>query len=613
MGPSFVIERCEYLYKNQWRYRPFKGLVTFLTGPAGSGKSSGVESLLYPLGSTGARVMPEVRQCETVRLVFRVSGTRWQASRSGRSTGGQVTFKNLSDAAEPVQVFPVQAAKPGEVSAGDFVLGLLEIPVMRSGAVRLSLVHVCRVMALGQATIATEYLGGLSKPERILLFEVLLGLRDEELDGLENAAAEAESRHGREKRLLNQFAKLRDKGVLADVEAVRAQNAEKTRAHQAAVQRWEAESATYGVMAGEMGRLDGLYRVADKKRRTVRKKADEAATALRAAVEEEGRARGHLEGLRGSLPEETRCSRCAQVLPERHPGCCRQCGQPSKETGAAEKHQEKLARAQARLDHAGMIRATRKDSERAAATAAHDADEAAGAALIARDAYEKQTLSGQRATVHDLEKTAHGLAKEIEQLVERLKEADYEAVQERKVKACEKAKQAACRARDTARSEREQRRKALLTRWSELFLARVREIDPSKDTAVIDPEDFTTLVQGKNFGDSSVAGGPKTLTNIAVLLSLRDLARKEPDVTVPPFVLIDSPFSGFGAQGLDEQTSSRLLQTLTTAADDPSPDGFAYQVVAVTNDPLPRPYPGVREMGLGPEHRYFDHAPPLDS
>ncbi|MER5312427.1 hypothetical protein ABT034_32145 [Streptomyces sp. NPDC002773] len=149
-------------------------------------------------------------------------------------------------------------------------------------------------------------------------------------------------------------------------------------------------------------------------------------------------------------------------------------------------------------------------------------------------------------------------------------------------------------------------------RWSELFLARVREIDPSKNIATIDAEDFTTLVDGKAFEDSSVAGGPKTVTNIAVLLSLRDLAREEPTVIVPPFLLIDSPLSGFGAQGLDEQISTRLLKALITAADDPSPDGFACQIITVTNDPLPQAHSGVREIRLSPEHRYFDHAPLID-
>ncbi|WP_055558241.1 hypothetical protein [Streptomyces sp. NBRC 110028] len=259
-----------------------------------------------------------------------------------------------------------------------------------------------------------------------------------------------------------------------------------------------------------------------------------------------------------------------------------------------------------------MIRTAREETARAAVDAAARAETVARAALDARDTYEQQVLGPQRTKVHELEKTAHGLFKEIEQLAVRLEEAGYIAVQEREVRACEQDRKDAFRDRDAARAVRVQRRKELLHRWSELFLARVREIDPSKNVATIDAEDFTTLVDGKAFEDSSVAGGPKTVTNIAVLLSLRDLAREEPTVTVPPFLLIDSPLSGFGAQGLDEQTSTRLLKALITAADDRSPDGFACQIITVTNDPLPQAYPGVREIRLSAEHRYFDHAPLIE-
>ncbi|WP_055558240.1 hypothetical protein [Streptomyces sp. NBRC 110028] len=297
MGPSFVLERFEFLYKNEWRYRAFKGLVTFLTGPAGSGKSTGAESLLYALGLTKSRVMPEVRQCDVVRLVFRVAGTRWQASRSGRSSGGQVIFQDLSSSAEPERSFPVQVSKAGEVSAGDFILELFGIQPMRSGAVTLNLSHVYRIMALGQATIATEYLGGLSKAERVLLFEVLLGLRDAALDRLENAADDADNRYSKAKRVLNQFNKLRESGVLADPEAVRAQHAAKTRAHQEAARQWDEANAVYSDMAGECGRLKAVYEVADKDLSGARRKSEEAVALLRAASEAQGRAQGHLNGL----------------------------------------------------------------------------------------------------------------------------------------------------------------------------------------------------------------------------------------------------------------------------------------------------------------------------
>ncbi|MGW8569814.1 hypothetical protein [Streptomyces niveus] len=616
MGPSFVIERFEFLYKNQWRFRAYTGLVTFLTGPSDSGKSTGAESLLYALGLTRGTVMPEVRTCDVVRLVFRVAGTRWQASRSGRSSGGQVIFQNLTDPRDPERSLPVHASKAGETTAGDFILELFGIQPMRSGAVTLSLSHVYRVMALGQATIGTEYLGGLSKAERILLFEVLLRLRDTELDRLENEADDAANRHSKAKRLLNQFNKMRESGVLPDAEAVRAQHAATTRAHQDAVRTWDEANAAYSVMAGEHGRLNAVYEVADRDRSRARKKADEAAALLRAAAQELGRAQGHLSGLLAAAAKKDTgkdCSHCGQALPERDPGLCPQCAQTcAQESGHNERQQDVFARAQAELDRAVMVRTTREDTARAAADAAGRTEAAARNALNARDIYEKQTLTPQRTLVHGLEKTAHGLSKEIEQLAVRLEEAGYLALQEREVKAREQEKKAADHERDAGRKMREERREALLRRWSELFQARVREIDPSKSSASINARDFSTLVDGKAFEDSAVAGGPKTVTNIAVLLSLRDLAREEATVTVPPFLLIDSPLSGFGAQGLDEQTSGRLLKTLITAADDPSLDGTGFQIITVTNDPLPQAYPGVREIRLSHQHRYFDHAPLIE-
>ncbi|MFF1956133.1 hypothetical protein ACFVWX_03915 [Streptomyces sp. NPDC058220] len=82
---------------------------------------------------------------------------------------------------------------------------------------------------------------------------------------------------------------------------------------------------------------------------------------------------------------------------------------------------------------------------------------------------------------------------------------------------------------------------------------------------------------------------------------------------MPPLLIIDSPLSGLGSQGLDHDTALRLIGTLIDIADDTSPDGYACQVIAATNDPLPRPYPGVREIRIDTGNRFFDHAPVRDA
>lgn len=122
--------------------------------------------------------------------------------------------------------------------------------------------------------------------------------------------------------------------------------------------------------------------------------------------------------------------------------------------------------------------------------------------------------------------------------------------------------------------------------------ARLQQINPDVETAHINPVDFTTRdkeqhTADKTFAESSVAGSPKVATNVALLLALRDLGRADPGVRVPPLLVIDSPLAGLGGQGLDHDTGLRLIDALIDTADDSSPDGYACQVIAATNDPLP--------------------------
>ncbi len=149
-------------------------------------------------------------------------------------------------------------------------------------------------------------------------------------------------------------------------------------------------------------------------------------------------------------------------------------------------------------------------------------------------------------------------------------------------------------ARDAALTAHEARRKELIARWTEFFLNRLQQINPDVEIAHIDPADFTTHVKerdqpDKAFTESSVAGSPKVVTNVAMLLALRDLGRTEATVHVPPLLIVDSPLADLGA--VDQATGLRLIDTLIDVAGDPSADGYGCQVIAATNDPLPRAYP----------------------
>ncbi|KAF0646861.1 hypothetical protein K701_26550 [Streptomyces fradiae ATCC 10745 = DSM 40063] len=610
-----MIERLEFQRGDVWYARYFRGLVTFLVGHSKAGKSTALEALLYPLGLLTATVMPEVRGCQQVRLVFRVAGTRWQATRSGSNPRARVSLKNLDDTGEIEHLLPVTSAKAGEMTAGAFVQDLLGLPQAARGATRTGLDDFYgTVMALRQNTIASEFLGGGKDEARVLALEVLLGLWNEDLAGLEKNASEAASRYRAARSALAAFKKLRDSGALADPASVRAAYEQKQREHHAAAQRWQKADAALKIAVGERGRLVALHQATEAQRRKSAKQAVAAHAKVNGATAEHAHAEGELATLLGPTPQDCTC--CGQPLPDREPGLCRQCGQPH--DGAEDRRERQIAAARAKVDRLLLRLRSLQEASAAAADQAAEADTAAAAALTARDAYDEAHLQPARKAAQQAEKEAHGLSRDVAQLKERLESADYISAQEQVIRAAKEQMDAAQAARDAAVTAHEVRRKEVTGCWSEFFLTRLKQINPEVETAHIDPVNFTTRVKerhtaDKTFAESSVAGSPKVATNVALLLALRDLGRVDPTVRVPPLMIIDSPLAGLGAQGLDHDTGLRLIDTLIDIADDPSPDGYACQIIAATNDPLPRPYPGVREIRIDTDNRFFDHAPRRDN
>ncbi len=340
MGPSFVIEKLEFQRGEVWQVRYFKGLVTFLVGHSGAGKSTALEALLYPLGLTTATIMPEVAACAQIRLTFRVAGTRWQATRSPANAKARVSLKNLDDDTE--HSLPVKSTKAGEVTAGAFVQDLLGLPRAARGTTRLELdTYYNTVLALRQHTIAFAFLGGGKDEERILALEAILGLWNPDLAGLEKNAAETTSRFTKAKAELASYKKLRDRGSVADPDRLRSDLEQKQREHTAAAEAWQRADAALKAAIGEHGRLVALHKEADADRRKVGKKATAAHEKLHGTTAEHAQAEGAL----GELlePPTEGCSRCGQALPEREPGRCRQCGQLCPD--AADQRERKIAAA----------------------------------------------------------------------------------------------------------------------------------------------------------------------------------------------------------------------------------------------------------------------------
>ncbi|MEV0937741.1 hypothetical protein ACIBMX_48735 [Streptomyces phaeochromogenes] len=264
-----------------------------------------------------------------------------------------------------------------------------------------------------------------------------------------------------------------------------------------------------------------------------------------------------------------------------------------------------------------MRRTEAQSASDEAAKALADAEAAADQALNARFRFEEDELVPQRRATRGLEKEAQQLGGELVQLKYRLKDAAYITAQEQNLHAYKEMKEAAEASRDAAVGAHQDHRKSLAQQWSQFFLARLRQINPAVESAVIDPQDFTVRIREKNsavkaFHESSVAGSPKAVINIVMLLALRDLGRAVPTVCVPPVLIVDSPLTGLGAGGIDQDTGIRLLDTLIDAAHDSSATALDCQIIATLNDPLPAPKPAVREIHLSEGHRYFDDAPHID-
>ncbi|MFI0990649.1 hypothetical protein [Streptomyces exfoliatus] len=613
VGPSFVVERLEFLRDGIWRVRYFKSLVTFLVGHSNAGKSTALEVLLYPLGLTTATIMPEVRDCQQIRLTFRVAGTRWQATRKGAEPQARVLIKNLDDENDIGRPLPVTSTS-GEITAGAFVQNLLGLPTASRGAARLTLDTLYgTVMALRQTTIASEFLGGGQDKARILVLEVILGLWSEALADLEKNASEAETQHRAAQTALNQFKKLRDSGALADPKTTLREYDRKQQEHKAAAERAQSTAAELSTAVGEHGRLVALHKAAEQHRRKTTKQAEDARTRLNRATADLARAEGVLSGLL-STPL-AHCTGCSQELPQREPGQCRQCGQAQPD--AEDRREKNLASTRAKIDRLRLDLTGLQEAASVAGQTAVTAEEAAAQALALRDTYERDHLAPARQTAQQAEKEAFGLSRDVAQLKKQIDNADYIKAQAQVITEAKERMKAAQAVRDAAKSADEVRRKEVTGRWTELFLKRLQQINPAVETAFIDPADFTTRVKerdeaDKSFDDSSVGGNPKAVTNIALLLALRDLGRSDVQVRVPPLLIIDSPLSGLGSTGLDHETSLRLIDTLISVAADPATDGYGCQVIAATNDPLPRAYPGVREIHIDTANRFFDHAPPAD-
>lgn len=287
----------------------------------------------------------------------------------------------------------ISSSKVGEVTAGAFVQDLLGLPAAVRGTTRLTLDSFYNtVLALRQRTIASDFLGGVPDASRVLVMEVILGLWNEDLAGLEKNASETETQYRAARTALSQFKKLRDSGALTDPDATRAEYEQKVREHEAASKGWQKAAGVLTEVVGELGRLTALYKAAEQHRRKAARQADAVQAKLSGAKADLARAEGARDAL--LVPSQKGCTLCEQRLPERAPGHCPQCGQSHPE--GENRRVGQLAAASAKVDRLRLKVRELEDVVTAAVQVAADGEQAAARALADRDAFEEQRLAPAR-------------------------------------------------------------------------------------------------------------------------------------------------------------------------------------------------------------------------
>jgi hypothetical protein len=602
VGPLISIIKARFLLQDDiWRERRFTAPVCAVTGPVGSGTSTAVECLFYVLGLSKGDVaeMPPMTACKELQLLCTISGVPWNISRT--PTGNTVIFREAGNSPGRVAPFPV-TSKNGKPCAGDFMLELLGIPRTQRGNTRLGLPQLMHAMYLQEGTISTHFLGGLGTEERKLLFDVLLGLRDEELQRLEDEYAAAERAHAKPSRLLSQLTKQRTERGLDHPDAVLAEQVRKQAELEAARKTAQAHQEQLGNIAAQRGRLELAMSQTRQQERASRKAADQAQQEAEQAATKLAEARGYLRGLKRRAARRTHCSECQQELPVRPSGHCCQCGQATDAEHGM--RQNELDEAQARIDMAALVAAQRRARYTEAAEAARQAGEKTQQAEADLHRHDRDQWQPHQQRTLDAEKQVSHLTGEITQLQERLKEIQLLIDLAAQVEPLKDARTKAREALDAARRERETRRKDRIHLWSKHLLKHARAILPGVDQAHVDPDTYTTVIGHKSFDISSVAGGERILHNVCALLALQDVACEVPDTLIPSLLVVDCPGYGSDTNDLDRDTATRLFHQILGSA-----HADRTQILLATQW-LPAHTPaGVRRIPLTHESRFFDDAP----
>lgn len=148
--------------------------------------------------------------------------------------------------------------------------------------------------------------------------------------------------------------------------------------------------------------------------------------------------------------------------------------------------------------------------------------------------------------------------------------------------------------RKTIRAEIKRRRQAMsqararVAAFNRAFQREVQLIGiPGVQDASIDSEDYLPRIDGSRFDEIQASGGGvATAVHVAYSLALITTAIDDPNITLPSFLMIDSPQNAIGRGPTDVALSQRIYSRLVNVA-----DGYQERIQLVIADnslpPLP--------------------------
>lgn len=623
MGTGFAIEqldlhvRTKLEARGRWETQKVGSSVFRLQGPVGSGKSSAIESMWYSFG-LAANLMPAVvDNVKHIRTTARINGRRFQFERPVLTTA--VASVKVTDLASGQSTMMPVKASGGEQTISDFLLetmGFPQVSLPGGSQAMLSFHDIQTLTYLRQAKISNALLGHDTEKlndARVLAMDVALGVYAPEIE---------QHRRQRNKvnRQLNKL-KLSITAVKSFLREHRSTTEAELRGERLLCEQAIREAKRRVERAQDrVSTEEQAERVLIKNRDTAKRSVESGRaaddtirrelTALRQSHTSKDKAVRRMSKL--STPP-THCPLCTQLLVRAHLDQ-QQCALCLQSTDSSLGGSTTAVAAVARLE--SELTAIHHSIEQAEQRHRHAHQvfyEATGNLVKAMTELEQHQLDRLRPRREELTKELEALNDanaRLATLLPRMEELRALRTSERTKAELETELLELDEILRSANADLADRRAEVARHLSATFRGILQLIGVAGgDDAKIDSRDYSPVVGGHGFTRLAVAGGRKTIVNMAYHLAILDYVRRHADAPLPNFLVIDSPREGIGSRGPDRQLVERTYDYLRSLTTIEQGKLSAVQLIMADNDPAHGGKRGLAQLDLSYENPFVPGVP----